>query len=1005
MIIAAVLSSAFKSEKIEIVTEKGIKPQNGIDVSHEKIGYVARSGDASDFDVAMCDLLGKAAVGSIINGESEKLLYAHNGEVQELSLDKKIDDRTLSIDEKNGADRAIYLQANQALGMGSKDGGLYGRNPQAKFDQVVDLYKAIRRSDWYNKMMHFDQYRNINLTPAQMKAVLWKLSTFQETDDWMWIRRIVRKIPEKQVAKLKAMAAEQGLGEALDLSLKDINGFVLAGNALIFRSGAFNMFIENKEAGVNIVGIRSLTGSKALSAKDIVNHNSYSNGVFNRYKIAGVRMFADKPATIDTLETPQLLIPPDYNRYRDELIEIPYFEAKTDKGGYDTEEILAAYEKAGISIDVMFDYGPGGEEGGKLQAKRLLPFAKRDIPLVLASPVNKDGVRAMLKDLGHENKNALVESLYSFNRSLVSHEVQAVDTLTCTSNAMLSIIMALATNDAIDIQNLYGKTWHSATSSNAIFPEPSGRARQPIDWLRGVSVLDNYVPAGTGAAKNLQVVIDSLENGNLVEQEMGERIQGLASKAVIDAVRTGTFAGSNYEIIFALNKPVTQQQVAGILRDFAKNRSDDVVQFYEGVPGESDTPLDLSKIVGMPEVSIIDGLQMKVSADGKMLVIAGYYDNQAAAPGQMLTRWGARMVDARRAQEAIALRPSAAHGVTGIASSREEVDAAYSKAAALPADAMSQLTDNDMEMLLWKMNDIYETHRIDSAQMREFRGIIGKLSFGQIKRLQDIAAGVRSEHDRLVFAQRNMTGILEHVLAMDPFDVIANADAPAIVREADANVYEQFKKGYSDVLNKVQGAGGALVIGAHVLENAGVISAIKTLKDVNKDLKVVVWANEYKNLNVLDATRLTGIVDKFSSRGLQDTIIMARQMNIEASRIMVINSPEDVGQKSAELDSVVKSAGVRAINLKAPYYKQVDGNKINAMPLVIGKAVTMIFSDKQEVVDAYMQMAQQYGGRISDAEMKQLIDLTEQLSEVPLFRVDDEIAAMQITYEDTLNKI
>ncbi|HRZ14071.1 MAG TPA: phosphoenolpyruvate synthase [Candidatus Omnitrophota bacterium] len=633
-----------------------------------KLDYAIRSVPTSKVDMRITELIGREAIARIANHENNQLLYVDSTDVKAMQIESmkfiaKLGGRTMDIRPEVGLDWAVYKQGNQAMGMA--DGGTLAA-PQQNFTDVVELYKSMRRATWFEKMF---QPEHIFLTAEQMRSVIWKLSTFEQTEDWMWIRRIVRKISDEQVAELQSMAQEAGLSETLALALKDINGFVLAANALIYRAGAMNMFMENKEAGVNIVGMKGARGGKELAARDLVNHNSYLNKVFNRYQIKGERTFEDKPANVGGLITPQVLIPPDRNLYRP-LISIPYFEASVSKEeeakgkrAYTTDEIIDAYAREGISIDVMFDYGPGGEEIGKKQPDRLLPFAKRNIPMVLASPVYKEGVRKMLKDLG-KSESALVEALYSFNRSAITSKVEAVDTLTCTSNAMLSIIMALATNEAIDVADFFGRTWHSATSSNSIFSEASGRARQLIDWLRGVSVLDNFLPSGTGAERNLKVVIDSLLAGQYEEREMGERVSDLGDKAMIDAMRTGTFAGSSYELIFYLNKAVTQEQINAMLRSFAREKSDDVVKFYEGVPGESNTPLDLGKIVGMPEVSIVDGLQIKVSKSGRMLVITGWYDNQAAAPGQMLTRWGARMVDARRAEQAKALRAGNTFGGT-----------------------------------------------------------------------------------------------------------------------------------------------------------------------------------------------------------------------------------------------------------------------------------------------------------------------------------------------------
>jgi len=246
-----------------------------------KIDYAARSVPIDPVDEKITSLIGQSAVNKIATGEKNQLVYVDSPDIEtmkavSMEFIPKLGGRKMQIEE-GGLDRATYLQANQAMGMAQADGGsAVAATAQQNFNNVVELYKEMRRADRYERILQPDF---IMLTPEQMDSVVWKLATFQEknTDDWMWIRRILRKISPEQVDELKAMAQDKGLAKTLDLALmvdvRRAKEVIASRPAAVADGGSFktidtNMF--NKMARGFIGFMDSLKGVKSVKAGLIV---------------------------------------------------------------------------------------------------------------------------------------------------------------------------------------------------------------------------------------------------------------------------------------------------------------------------------------------------------------------------------------------------------------------------------------------------------------------------------------------------------------------------------------------------------------------------------------------------------------------------------------------------------------------------------------------------------------------------------------------------------------
>jgi len=624
LIVAAVVKTALKADKIDISFAG-------------KADYLFRSADTSKLDLEMTSLLGKAAVEKIADIQNNQLLYAYKGQIQSIPFAKELGGRVF---DYKGAHRDEYILANLAL----LDERTLLEIPDAATGEA--LFQESSRI-----LKDLNPGEIMTLSFGQMKALLWKLDSLdKESGDsqevFQTIRRIVHRINDIQIGQIKLLSVIGGFGrtnaaEELELALKDENIVVIAANGLIFRAGAFALFYKNWEPGVNIAALKSMKGEKAADAAEFVRQNSRYNGVFGPYKLEGLRVLKNEQRKINGVVVDFILVPADKNIGRPE-IKIPYFGPDTTN-----QDVLNTLKAMGVAPDVMSYYGPTSPT---VQPRIFKEFMEAGIPVVAASPVNTDAVKDMLKakfkeegvaddQLDKEVGKTFKEGLYSATRKQVGADVKVVDTLSCTSNAMISVIKAMW--DTLGIEFGTGLTIHSQTDSNETFPMKSGRARDPLDIARGDSIRDDIMPASTGASKNLFKMIPELKG-----------------KFEITAVRTGTVSASTWEVQLTLKKETSVDEVRAILKDFALNKSDGVVKFYEGDSEMNVGPLDSNAIVGWNNVSVINSMLITVLDNKRTVTIKGLYDNQSAAPNQMVSKWSPWMADGLRLRQIIGAKNS-----------------------------------------------------------------------------------------------------------------------------------------------------------------------------------------------------------------------------------------------------------------------------------------------------------------------------------------------------------
>ncbi|HQJ15126.1 MAG TPA: hypothetical protein PLJ26_01370 [Candidatus Omnitrophota bacterium] len=237
--------------------------------------------------------------------------------------------------------------------------------------------------------------------------------------------------------------------------------------------------------------------------------------------------------------------------------------------------------------------------------------------------------------------------------------------------------------------------------------------------------------------------------------------------------------------------------------------------------------------------------------------------------------------------------------------------------------------------------------------------------------------------------------------------------AAAFIEDADRNVYSATSFMYEGIIKgvrEIEGIEGALVIGANtIFENAGSIAALTQARDAANVLTIAVWARNNDDVAALKALGVDKIATIYT--GLGETLMAMEKLKISPRKVVLINSDLDLDNIKDEYkvpDASVFFNNNRELQMVHVSTARTAGavKQINAVPLAIAKAIAIIF-DVGTTRAQFAKMVQAFKdrGMISEADAKSLNELTAQISDIPLVAVSDDIARLQVIFEDTLNKI
>jgi len=191
------------------------------------------------------------------------------------------------------------------------------------------------------------------------------------------------------------------------------------------------------------------------------------------------------------------------------------------------------------------------------------------------------------------------------NDDTIPMDAQVISAASCTTNCLAPVLKVV--NDNIGIVKGFMTTVHAYTSDQVNLDNTH---KKGINSRRGRACAENIVPASTGAAKAIGLVIPSLQG----------KMDGIA-------FRVPVADGSVVDVTLELARNVTKEEINNL---FTNNQNESLKI--------TNDPIVSCDIVGKKYGAVVDALSTSiVETDGKQLVkIIAWYDNEYGYTAQML---------------------------------------------------------------------------------------------------------------------------------------------------------------------------------------------------------------------------------------------------------------------------------------------------------------------------------------------------------------------------------
>lgn len=245
---------------------------------------------------------------------------------------------------------------------------------------------------------------------------------------------------------------------------------------------------------------------------------------------------------------------------------------------------------------------------------QVLPWGNLDVDVVLECTGFFTKVEDAKKHIKAGAKKVVISApasgdcktvVYNVNHEVLDGSEEVISGASCTTNCLAPVAKVL--DDNFGIVKGFMNTVHSYTADQRLMdgPHPKG-----IMARRGRAAAENIVPASTGAAKAISLVLPQLKG----------KLDG-------DALRVPTLTGSIVVFTVELAKKTTLAEI-----DAAFKAADSETLKYET------DPIVSADIIGSTHGSIYDShLTQLLEVDGKQLVkVLAWYDNENSYVSQLV---------------------------------------------------------------------------------------------------------------------------------------------------------------------------------------------------------------------------------------------------------------------------------------------------------------------------------------------------------------------------------
>jgi len=194
------------------------------------------------------------------------------------------------------------------------------------------------------------------------------------------------------------------------------------------------------------------------------------------------------------------------------------------------------------------------------------------------------------------NADATIVLGVNFDEAYDRASQQVISAASCTTNCLAPV--AKVVNDTVGIRHGLMTTIHAYTADQRLQDLPHK------DLRRARAAAINLIPASTGAAKAIGLVIPALQG----------KLHGFAVRAPVPT-------GSVVDLTVECNRETSVEEVNGALQAAARSGP------LKGILDYTEDPIVSSDIVQSPFSSIVDS-KLTAVLDGTMLKVVAWYDNE-----------------------------------------------------------------------------------------------------------------------------------------------------------------------------------------------------------------------------------------------------------------------------------------------------------------------------------------------------------------------------------------
>ena len=193
------------------------------------------------------------------------------------------------------------------------------------------------------------------------------------------------------------------------------------------------------------------------------------------------------------------------------------------------------------------------------------------------------------------SKDATPMFVYGVNHKTYAGQ-DIISNASCTTNCLAPISKVL--NDKFGIKRGLMTTIHAATATQKTVDGPSKK-----DWRGGRGILENIIPASTGAAKAVGKVLPEL-NGKLTGM----------------SVRVPTSDVSFVDLTVELNKEASYEEICAAMKEASEGE-------LKGILGYTDEAVVSTDFRGDARTSIFD-VKAGIQLDPTFVKVCSWYDNE-----------------------------------------------------------------------------------------------------------------------------------------------------------------------------------------------------------------------------------------------------------------------------------------------------------------------------------------------------------------------------------------